>query len=75
MLNRILYGNVQRMGTDKNLTLALVDYAAGEVRLSGQHEEMLVVRRDGTIERIETVDLEAIPLGYCLVASWRKISP
>jgi putative methionine-R-sulfoxide reductase with GAF domain len=43
-LNRTLYGNVQRMGTDKNLTLALLDYAAGEARLSGQHENMLVVR-------------------------------
>src|SRR5205823_10708024 len=30
-LNRTLYGNVQRMGTDKNLTLALLDYVAGDV--------------------------------------------
>jgi serine phosphatase RsbU (regulator of sigma subunit) len=56
-LNRTLYGNVQRMGTDKNLTLALLDYAAGEVRLSGQHENMLVVRGDGTVEVVDTIDL------------------
>ena len=61
-VNRVLYSNVQRMGTDKNLTLALLDYAAGEVRLSGQHEEMLVVRQDGSIERVETVDL-GFPIG------------
>ena len=61
-VNRALYGNVQRMGTDKNLTLALLDYAAGEVRLSGQHEEMLVVRREGCVERVETVDL-GFPIG------------
>ena len=61
-VNRALYGNVQRMGTDKNLTLALLDYAAGEVRLSGQHEEMLVVRQDGSIERVKTIDL-GFPLG------------
>jgi serine phosphatase RsbU (regulator of sigma subunit) len=56
-LNRVLYGNVQRMGTDKNLTLALLDYAAGDVRLSGQHEKMLVVRGDGTVEVVDTIDL------------------
>jgi len=56
-LNRTLYGNVQRMGTDKNLTLALLDYAAGDVRLSGQHEKMLVLRCDGTVEVVDTMDL------------------
>jgi serine phosphatase RsbU (regulator of sigma subunit) len=56
-LNRALYGNVQRMGTDKNLTLALLDYAQGEVKLSGQHEEMIVVRKGGDVELIDTIDL------------------
>ena len=62
ILNRALFGNVQRMGGDKNLTLCLLDYADGEVKLSGQHEVMLVVRRDGTIERIDTIDL-GFPIG------------
>ena len=56
-LNRALYGNVQRMGTDKNLTLALLDYVAGEVQLNGQHEVMLVVRDGGTVEVVDTIDL------------------
>jgi serine phosphatase RsbU (regulator of sigma subunit)/HAMP domain-containing protein len=56
-LNRTLYGNVQRMGTDKNLTLALLDYTAGDIRLSGQHEKMLVVRREGKVEVVDTIDL------------------
>ena len=56
-LNRALYGNVQRMGTDKNLTLALLDYAQGEVKLSGQHEDMIVVRKGGDVELIDTIDL------------------
>jgi sigma-B regulation protein RsbU (phosphoserine phosphatase) len=56
-LNRALYGNVQRMGTDKNLTLSLLDYANGEVKLSGQHEEMIVVRQDGRVEVVDTIDL------------------
>lgn len=44
ILNRTLFDNVQRMGTDKNLTLSLLDYAKGEVRLSGQHEALIVMR-------------------------------
>jgi serine phosphatase RsbU (regulator of sigma subunit) len=62
VLNHALFGNVQRMGSDKNLTLCLLDYAAGEVKVSGQHEEMIVVRRDGTVERVNTINL-GFPIG------------
>jgi sigma-B regulation protein RsbU (phosphoserine phosphatase) len=62
VLNRTLYHNIQRMGTDKNLTLALLDYANGQIRLSGQHEEMIVVRQNGEIQRVDTVDL-GFPIG------------
>src|SRR5262249_41849226 len=61
-LNRTLYHNVQRMRSDKNLTLTLLTYAQGQVRISGQHEEALIVRQGGTIERIDTLDL-GFPLG------------
>jgi sigma-B regulation protein RsbU (phosphoserine phosphatase) len=61
-INRTLYGNVQRMGSDKNLTLLLLDYIAGEIKLSGQHEELIVVRKDGRVERIDTIDL-GFPIG------------
>jgi len=61
-LNRTIYNNVQRMDSDKNLTLCLLDYADGEVKLSGQHEEMIVVRRDGKIELVDTIDL-GFPIG------------
>jgi serine phosphatase RsbU (regulator of sigma subunit) len=64
-VNRALYGNVQRMGTDKNLTLSLLDYAAGQVRLSGQHEEMIVVRQDGAVELVDTIDL-GFPIGLAV---------
>lgn len=56
-LNRTLYNNVQRMDTDRNMTLTLLDYTAGVLRLSGQHEEMIVVRSDGEVERIDTFEL------------------
>ena len=62
VLNRTIYKNVQRMDSDKNLSLCLVDYHEGVLSLSGQHEEMLVIRSGGEIERIDTVDL-GFPIG------------
>jgi predicted ATPase/serine phosphatase RsbU (regulator of sigma subunit)/tRNA A-37 threonylcarbamoyl transferase component Bud32 len=57
VVNRTIYHNAQRMETDKNLTLSLLDYEAGSLRVTGQHEEVLVVRQNGKIERIDTVEL------------------
>ncbi len=62
ILNRVIYGNIQRMQSDKNLSLALVDYQDGVLSLSGQHEEMIVVRSTGDIERVDTIDL-GFPIG------------
>jgi serine phosphatase RsbU (regulator of sigma subunit)/HAMP domain-containing protein len=61
-LNRTIYRNVQRMGSDRSLTLAILNYAAGQLSISGQHEEILVVRTDGTLERVDTLDL-GLPIG------------
>lgn len=54
--------NVQRMGSRKNLTLSLLEYCDGAITLSGQHEDILLVRKNGTIERIDTVEL-GLPIG------------
>ena len=62
VLNRTIYKNVQRMDSDKNLSLCLVDYHEGVLSLSGQHEEMVVVRAGGEIERVDTIDL-GFPIG------------
>jgi len=65
-LNRTIYNNVQRMGSDKNLTLSLLDYqpntsaqipSGGILQVTGQHEDVLLVRKDGQIERIDTFEL------------------
>ncbi|MEG3927974.1 AAA family ATPase [Microcoleus sp. D3_18a_C4] len=61
-LNRTIYKNIQRMNSDKNLSLALLNYADSTVSISGQHEETLVVRRGGKIERINMMDL-GFPIG------------
>jgi len=50
------------MSPGKNLSLVLLDYENGRLQISGQHEEVLVVRSDGRVERIDTVDL-GFPIG------------
>ncbi|MCC5857923.1 MAG: SpoIIE family protein phosphatase [Ectothiorhodospiraceae bacterium] len=71
VLNSTIYNNVQRMGSGKNLTLALLDYRPigdgngedrGQLRISGQHETVIVVRRDGRVEIIDTDEL-GFPIG------------
>ncbi|MDM8567720.1 SpoIIE family protein phosphatase [Candidatus Halobeggiatoa sp. HSG11] len=57
IVNRTVYHNVQRMETDKNLTLSLLDYQAGKLTITGQHEEILLIRKDGKVELIDTFDL------------------
>lgn len=61
-LNRTIYKNIKRMNTYKNLTLAVLNYANGIFSLSGQHEEAIVIREGGDIERIDTIDL-GFPIG------------
>ena len=68
-LNRVLYQNIKRMRVDRSLTLAMVNYQNGQLRLIGQHEEALVVRRNGRIVRINTMNL-GFPLG--MVADIRQ---
>ncbi|MBJ7899567.1 MAG: SpoIIE family protein phosphatase [Cyanobacteria bacterium RI_101] len=61
-VNRTLYDNIRRMGSYKNMTLMLLEYEAGILRLSGQHEELIIVRRSGQVENIDTFEL-GFPLG------------
>jgi len=60
-INQTIYDNVQRIDSDKTLSLILLDYQNNRLSLSGQHEEVLVVR-GGIIEQIETLDL-GFPIG------------
>ena len=61
-LNRAIYKNIERTNTGKHLSLAFLDFEDERVTLSGQHEDVLVVRADGEVERIDTVDL-GLPVG------------
>lgn len=62
VLNRAIYKNIERTESGKHLTLAFVDYSEQGLVLSGQHEEVLILRRDGAVERIDTADL-GFPIG------------
>ena len=68
ILNRTVFDNIQRMQADKSLTLILLDYTpstngrSGQVRFTGQHEELIVVRQGGQVELIDTLDL-GFPIG------------
>ncbi|HHB92951.1 MAG TPA: PAS domain S-box protein [Thioploca sp.] len=75
-LNNVIYNNVQRMNSDKNLTLTLLNYEPinsltqsnlaedikGILYSSGQHETIIVARATGDMENIDTVDL-GFPIG------------
>jgi len=60
-VNQVIYQNAQRMSPGKSLTLALLDCQDGQLQITGQHEEVLVVR-NGRVERIDTIDL-GFPIG------------
>jgi PAS domain S-box-containing protein len=72
ILNQALYDNLERMRADKSLTLLRLDYyhtpdAQGNhlshnMRVSGQHEHLIVVDANGIVSRIDTLAL-GMPLG------------
>lgn len=63
ILNRTLYDNVQRMEADRDLTLSILNYEQGTLQITGQHEDIIVVRASGEIEQVSTVDL-GIPIAF-----------
>ncbi|GGB46013.1 hypothetical protein GCM10011316_17690 [Roseibium aquae] len=62
VVNRSMFKNIERTDSDKHMTLAFVDYEDNKVTVSGQHEEVLLIRANGDVERIDTVDL-GFPVG------------
>ncbi|MEG4852418.1 AAA family ATPase [Microcoleus sp. B5-D4] len=57
-VNQTLFDNVERMDSGKNMSLSLLEYRGDNtLHLSGQHEEVIVVRDSGEVERIDTIEL------------------
>jgi sigma-B regulation protein RsbU (phosphoserine phosphatase) len=61
-LNHTIYANTQRMKSGKNMTLSLMEYKNGAIYVTGQHEDIIIVRQDGDVENVDTFDL-GFPLG------------
>ncbi len=62
VLNQAIYKNIERTETGKHLSLSFIDYADDKLTLTGQHEEVLIIRKTGDVERIDTIDL-GFPVG------------
>ena len=58
-VNTVIFNNVQkRMGDFRNLTLALLHHKDGKVRLAGQHESVVLMRKGaGAPEQLDTMEL------------------
>ena len=57
MVNKVLYSNIVRICEDRSMTLSLIDYHDRTFTVTGQHESLIVCRRDGSIELTDTGDL------------------
>lgn len=62
VLNQVLYKNILRIQEDKNMTLAILQYANHEFSIVGQHESALICRANGNVEVIDTMNL-GLPIG------------
>jgi sigma-B regulation protein RsbU (phosphoserine phosphatase) len=62
VLNTVLIKNLVRADSENNLTLSFLDYSENTITLTGQHEEVILVRANGEVERIDTMDL-GFPVG------------
>ncbi len=62
IINRTILSNAERMETNRNSTLSLIHYSHGNLQISGQHEEVIIIRNHGEIEHIDTINL-GFPMG------------
>lgn len=56
-LNEVIYKNVARAQAGRDLSLCFVDFTPGSITICGQHEHVIVLRKDGEIEVIDTMEL------------------
>lgn len=61
-LNETLYFNLKRIQSNRTMTLSILEYEDKCIRLTGQHESVLIVRADGSMEEIDTDEL-GFPIG------------
>lgn len=57
LVNKVLYSNIMRITEDRSMTLSLIDYQDRTYTVAGQHESLIICRRDGRVELQDTRDL------------------
>jgi len=57
LVNKVLYSNIERITEDRSMTLSLLDYKDRTCTVTGQHETVILCRKNGHIERKDTSDL------------------
>ncbi len=62
VLNQVLYKNILRIQENKNMTIAILQYANREFSMVGQHESVLICRTNGEVEVVDTMNL-GMPIG------------
>ncbi len=61
-LNRAIFKNIERTGTEKHMSLAFLDFSGHEVVLTGQHEDIIILRENGDLEILDTTEF-GFPVG------------
>jgi len=57
IVNRVMYANIHRIKEDRNMTLALITYHDRKFVVTGQHESVIIIRKSGKTEIIDTMEL------------------
>jgi sigma-B regulation protein RsbU (phosphoserine phosphatase) len=57
LVNKVLYANIARITEDRSMTLSLIDYKDRVATIVGQHESVIICRRDGRVQVKDTKDL------------------
>jgi sigma-B regulation protein RsbU (phosphoserine phosphatase) len=57
LVNKVLYSNILRITEDKSMTLSLLDYKDNTFTLVGQHEYVILCKKDGKVKIMDTNNL------------------
>jgi len=61
-INKSIFQNIDRMRTGRHLSLSLIHHKNNKLEITGQHETIIIIRNDGTLEIHSTDDL-GFPVG------------
>jgi sigma-B regulation protein RsbU (phosphoserine phosphatase) len=62
VLNKVLYRNIIRIHDNKSMTMAVFRYNNRTIEVAGQHESVLILRANATVEELDTISM-GIPIG------------